>query len=285
MLFRSFSFKKKSSAKKYTKKKAVTTTKKRKKGNAPNRAKFKKQKKQGGGACFIENSLILTEDGLVEIDEIEVGDFVWSENPETGDITLKEVKETFVNKTDILVYITVNNETIKTTEGHLFYVEDIGWIPASMLKEGDVLSLEDGRELPIQSIKEVTYSYYINVYNFEVKDYHTYYVSDESILVHNMCYDESSKKGSKGVKLGGSKTLWQNGKTERVDVENPDPGVRAGSLHYHESNNNKWEYDNKNKLFYNVKTKEIAPKKVQKKLKDKNVIKALEKGLKILGED
>lgn len=40
--------------------------------------------------------------------------------------------------------------------------------------------------------------------------------------------------------------------------------MRAGSLHYHEANNNKWEYDNKNKLFYNVKTKAIAPKKVQK---------------------
>ena len=71
----------------------------------------------------------------------------------------------------------------------MFYVENTGWVPASMLKKGDILSLEDGRELPIQSIKEVTYSYYINVYNFEVEDYHTYYVSDSSILVHNMCND------------------------------------------------------------------------------------------------
>ena len=200
-----FSFKKKSSAKKYTKKKAVTTTKKRKKGNAPNRAKFKKQKKQGGGACFTEDTLILTENGLVEIDEIEVGDFVWSENPETGDITLKEVKETFVNKTDILVYITVNNETIKTTKGHVFYVENVGWLPANMLKQGDILSLEDGRELPIQSIKEVTYSYYINVYNFEVEDYHTYYVSDSSILVHNMC-----ARGKKNPKYRITGRLTEN---------------------------------------------------------------------------
>lgn len=173
--------------KKNIKNKTITTVKKYKKNKHTNRAKLKKQKKQGGGACFTEDTLILTEDGLVEIDEIEVGDFVWSENPETGDITLKEVKETFVNKTDTLVCITVNNETIKTTEGHLFYVEDIGWLPASMLKKDDILSLEDGRELPIQSIRQVTYNYYINVYNFEVEDYHTYYVSDDSVLVHNMC--------------------------------------------------------------------------------------------------
>jgi len=63
-----------------------------------------------------------------------------------------------------------------------------------MLKEGDILSLEDGRELPIQSIKEITYSHYINVYNFEVEDYRTYYVSDESVLVHNMCARNFHKK-------------------------------------------------------------------------------------------
>lgn len=55
----------------------------------------------------------------------------------------------------------------------MFYVEDIGWLPASMLQEGDILSLEDGREIPIQNIKIVNYNYNINVYNFEVKDFHT----------------------------------------------------------------------------------------------------------------
>ncbi|MFR1062552.1 polymorphic toxin-type HINT domain-containing protein [Intestinibacter bartlettii] len=181
------SFKKKHSVKKTTKKKAITATKKRRKGNAQNRAKLNKNKKLCLGNCFTEDTLVLTEDGLVEIDEIEVGDFVWSEDPETGDITLKEVEATFINKTDTLVFINVDGETIKTTEGHLFYVEGIGWIPASMLQEGDSLSLEDGREVPIQSIKIVDYNYYIFVYNFEVEDFHTYYVSDISVLTHNMC--------------------------------------------------------------------------------------------------
>ncbi|MFR7975295.1 MAG: polymorphic toxin-type HINT domain-containing protein [Intestinibacter bartlettii] len=167
------------------KKKAITATKKRRKGNAPNRAKLNKNKKLCLGNCFTEDTLVLTEDGLVEIDEIEVGDFVWSEDPETGDITLKEVEATFINKTDTLVFINVDEETIKTTEGHLFYVEGTGWIPASMLQEGDILSLEDGREVPVQSIETITYNHYVNVYNFEVKDFHIYYISDVSVLVHN----------------------------------------------------------------------------------------------------
>ena len=204
------SFKKKHSVKKTTKKKAITATKKRRKGNAPNRAKLNKNKKLCLGNCFTEDTLVLTEDGLVEIDEIEVGDFVWSEDPETGDITLKEVEATFINKTDTLVFINVDGETIKTTEGHLFYVEGIGWIPASMLQEGDSLSLEDGRKVPVQSIKIVDYNYYIFVYNFEVEDFHTYYVSDISVLTHNKCNDDNKKISDEKILSLNNKKMKTN---------------------------------------------------------------------------
>ena len=119
------------------------------------------------------------------IEDIEVGDYVWAENPETGEIELKEVLNTFEKQVDTIVTITIDGEKIKTTEAHLFYVEVTGWIPASMLKEGDILSLEDGREVPVQSIETITYNHYVNVYNFEVEDFHTYYVSDVSVLTHN----------------------------------------------------------------------------------------------------
>ncbi|WP_342479904.1 hypothetical protein NST07_18010 [Paenibacillus sp. FSL L8-0340] len=82
-----------------------------------------------------------------------------------------------------------------------------------------------------------------------------------------------------------SKTTWQNGKTERIDVENPNPGQRDGQIHYHEANNTKWYLDVENKEFYNQKTGEKAPSKIQKLLKDKDVQKAIDKGLKFLGED
>ncbi|WP_438497064.1 hypothetical protein [Paenibacillus sp. IHBB 3054] len=40
-----------------------------------------------------------------------------------------------------------------------------------------------------------------------------------------------------------------------------------------------------NKEFYNQKTGEKAPSKIHKLLKDKDVQKAIDKGLKFLGED
>lgn len=81
-----------------------------------------------------------------------------------------------------------------------------------------------------------------------------------------------------------SKTTWQNGKTERIDVENPAPGERPGQIHYHDSNNNKWYYDIENNTFYDQKTGDLAPKSVQKLLKDNNFMKGIKKALGILGE-
>ncbi|MCI7632439.1 MAG: hypothetical protein MSS80_00140, partial [Mollicutes bacterium] len=62
------------------------------------------------------------------------------------------------------------------------------------------LSLEDGRNVPIESIETNTYNHYVNVYNFKVDDFHTYYVSDISVLTHNEsgCPNPNGKNG--GIK-------------------------------------------------------------------------------------
>lgn len=56
---------------------------------------------------FTAERRIATDDGNKRIDEIEVGDFVWAYNFETGEKELCRVKEVFVNETDTLVHITV----------------------------------------------------------------------------------------------------------------------------------------------------------------------------------
>jgi hypothetical protein len=81
-----------------------------------------------------------------------------------------------------------------------------------------------------------------------------------------------------------SKTTWKNGKTERIDVENPNPGKRPGEVHYHEPNNKKWRFDIESGTFVDPKTRVPAPPKIQKKLKDKNIINGIRKGLDVLGE-
>ena len=89
--------------------------------------------------------------------------------------------------------------------------------------------------------------------------------------------------GANGTQVS-SKTTWKNGKTERIDVENPLPGKRPGQIHYHDAHNNKYYYDTDDKLFYNQKTGEFAPKGVQKLLKGNSFANGIKKALKVLGE-
>ena len=95
---------------------------------------------------------------------------------------------------------------------------------------------------------------------------------------------KTGKVGENGTKTNGSKTTGRNGKTERVDVENLDPGQRDGNLHYHESNNTKWRYDTGSGKFIDPTTGKPAPRRIQNKLKEPWVKKAIDKALEILGE-
>ncbi|WP_455818756.1 hypothetical protein [Pseudomonas cerasi] len=88
-----------------------------------------------------------------------------------------------------------------------------------------------------------------------------------------------------GVMLGingptvPSKTLWMGKGKERIDVENPAPGKRAGQIHYQDSNNKKYYYDPVTKTFPG------APKSVNDKLNDPAFRNAIDKGMtKYLGE-
>ena len=80
--------------------------------------------------------------------------------------------------------------------------------------------------------------------------------------------DSEHMLGENGTQIGGSKTTGKNGSTERVDVENPNPGVRPGDLHYHESNNIKWRYNVNTGNLVDPDTGELAPPSVQKVMKE-----------------
>ena len=141
----------------------------------------------GTSYCFIAGTLVTTEDGFKPIEEIQVGDKVLSENELTGEVAVKTVTETYVNETDELVHIGVNCETISATPSHPFYVYKFGWTLAGSLRAGDVLVLSNGELVTVEWIDHEILESPINVYNFEVEDFHTYFVGQSSILVHNQC--------------------------------------------------------------------------------------------------
>ena len=137
--------------------------------------------------CFVEGTLVVTADGNKPIEEIQAGDFVYSTNPETGESEYKEVVQTFENETKELVHITVADEEIVSTPKHPFYVPQKGWTSAVDLKAGDMLVLSNGEYVIVEKVQHEILEAPVKVYNFEVQDFHTYYVGKNSVLVHNSC--------------------------------------------------------------------------------------------------
>ncbi|WP_177214499.1 polymorphic toxin-type HINT domain-containing protein [Anaeromicropila populeti] len=144
-------------------------------------------------------TLVLTEDGQKPIEEVKAGDIVQSENPETGEKACKKVVRTFVHIKDELIHVWIAGEEIITTREHPFYVEGKGFVGAGDLQRGDRVRLECGKQALVEQVTVEKLINLVKVYNFEVEDLHTYYVGEQSVLVHNMCSVESvpGKSGSK----------------------------------------------------------------------------------------
>ena len=165
------------------------------------------------GKCFVAGTKIKTEDGDKNIEDIEVGDRVYSYNTETGEEGYKTVKRTFIKESDEIVHVTITNAdksesvTIDATPGHPFYVVGYGFKYASELKIGDKLRSVSGDIYEVTDTEVEHFVIPIKVYNFEVEDWHTYAVSEVGIFVHNRttCVNSNSNNVSQenGNELSG----------------------------------------------------------------------------------
>lgn len=130
------------------------------------------------------------------IEKIECGDEVLCADPETGEYAYRTVTRTFVNQTEELTTVAVNGEQIESTPTHPYYVEGKGWVEASALHEGQTVWLADGTKTTVEAVSSRTLQEPVTVYNFEVEDFHTYFVGDCGVLVHNKCTNPGGRTGS-----------------------------------------------------------------------------------------
>jgi RHS repeat-associated protein len=138
--------------------------------------------KKSVSACFVKGTKISTEDGLKDIESIQVGDTVWAFDEQTLMNTLKPVTETMVFQSDHLLKFVFDNHTLFTTNDHPFY-HNGNWVEARNLNIGDSLHLLNNTKTVIQHKERI--DTLVTVYNFEVADVHNYYVGEDQILVHN----------------------------------------------------------------------------------------------------
>ena len=136
-------------------------------------------------ACFIAGTYVLALEEFKRIEDIVVGDKIMAADPDAFEIAEKTVLETYIRQADKLVHITINGEEIVTTDNHPFYVQGRGFIEAGSLLVGDKLISVNGDDLIIEDYYIELTEDPISVYNFQVEDFHTYFVGDCAVWVHN----------------------------------------------------------------------------------------------------
>ncbi|MHC5542823.1 polymorphic toxin-type HINT domain-containing protein, partial [Singulisphaera rosea] len=107
-----------------------------------------------------------------------------------------------------LLGILVCGRLIRTTAKHPFWVQGRGWTDAQHLKIGDHLRTHLGRSVVVESLEYELNS--TTVYNFEVEEYHTYFIGKESwdfsvwshndpLKILNPCFVPMNAAPSKGI--------------------------------------------------------------------------------------
>ena len=161
-------------------------------------------------AIYDEND-VFVQYVTVNIEDIKVGDFVYSYDTITGTVEQKEVTAIFVRESDHINYLTIvdefdNVQVIETTDSHPFWVvtdnpdlsraarsvvdengvilyhENIEpglngfWVEAKDLLVGDVFLGANGELTTLVDIERVQFDESIKVYNFTVDGNHNYFV-------------------------------------------------------------------------------------------------------------
>ena len=142
------------------------------------------QNSSGGMACFTGETLVYTNNGYKAIQNIELGDKVYSFNLEQLEYEFKEVDKLINHMTDEIYEITLNNnEIIRTTWCHPFKVLNKEKTLVKDLEIGDQLITKDDKVYYITKIEKLNKQEV--VYEIRVKDNHNYFITNSSIFVYN----------------------------------------------------------------------------------------------------
>jgi len=140
-------------------------------------------------ACFTGDMLLLCEGGKKRAGAIQEGDLLWSrdEHDPDGPLVLKRVLRRF-ERTAKIWHVRLPGQVLRTTLEHPFWVENRQkWLPVGELRVGDMVRTDAGALLAVEAIEDS--GEWEKVYNWEIEDYHTYYVSatedSVSVWAHN----------------------------------------------------------------------------------------------------
>ena len=131
--------------------------------------------------CFVAGTSVWTQDGQRRIEKIRLGDLVLSQNAATGEVAYKTVLQTTVRPAVPLTKLSAGDETILCTPGHPFWVNGRGWTMAKELAAGYYLHGRSGA-VPLWELADAPQA---KTYNLVVAEFHSYFVGQAGLLVHD----------------------------------------------------------------------------------------------------
>jgi RHS repeat-associated protein len=184
-----------------------------------------------GIGCFVAGTPVLTKEGLKPIEQVEVGDSVWSRDDTTGFSGWRRVLHTKVSPDKPVVDLELRAddgrvETVGATPDHPFWVEGEGWVQAGSLQPGMRVPSAHGGWLRVS--RATWRQSPETVFNFEVEEYHTYFVGGLAAWVHNNkgCVHEASDATERAKEIHGALKEVTQRKTT-VAVTETQEGIRV----------------------------------------------------------
>ena len=158
--------------------------------------------------CFVAGTIVATaslDDDLAHftpIEQINETSLVWAKDESTGEVAKKRVLQLFITHPDHLHHVRIDtdgdgqaDETLSGTAEHPFWDQDTNeWVRMGDLEEDQrLLLLDRNKSTAVQTSAYVLENQRQNAppseifttYNFEVEDFHTYFVGESGVWVHN----------------------------------------------------------------------------------------------------
>ena len=144
--------------------------------------------------CFVAGTEVQTTDGLKAIEAVQVGDLVLARDEDTGGAGYRPVVELIAGDEREIWEVTVETtdaegrtqrERIGTTEDHPWRTAAGAWLETKDLTPGTELVSADGDRVSVIAILKT--DRIEPTYNFEVEGFHTYFVGESQVWVHNAC--------------------------------------------------------------------------------------------------
>ena len=147
-------------------------------------------------SCFPAGTPVRTETGLRPIESIQPGDRVLAQDVDTGSLSYQLVERTTIRPASPLREITVDGQTVSTTLGHPFWVNDTGWTMAKLVNVGDCLHTLAGP----RRVTSVAPAAPAKAYNLVVSGAANYFVGDLGALVHDNTYRRPTRMRTPGLR-------------------------------------------------------------------------------------